>query len=375
MSARNVLAVKRGVNNLLYVVVMTSDGNILHHESLNIINGCNYKEKIDIAANNKKENAKEWKTIHSSDGLKEGYISYAVRKVADLMLEYNAVLVMEDLSVNLKYRSGLDNQVFSKFENAIIAKLSNLSKKTTCTAQVDPYENGGVLYPYMLTDTDVKIDKTKQNGLVFLVGSQYSVAIDQNTGFINKLKLHEHKTIEKRRAYMNRFTSFKYSENDDMFILKLSYSNFEFDMPVDDWTLYSHGKRIVAKKNKLTGKKNFQLVDLTQYIKDAFDATGIAYDAGEDLLNIDDKHINKVYNAISLIMQMTNKANIDGTEYSFISSPVKDANGEFYETELINGCDYNGCLTLAKRGYYHISKLINGEKLYCSTDEYIRLMQ
>lgn len=53
--------------------------------------------------------------------LKEGYLSLVVRQIADMMIKYNAIVVLENLNVGFKrVRGGIaEKAVYQKFEKDV----------------------------------------------------------------------------------------------------------------------------------------------------------------------------------------------------------------------------------------------------------------
>ena len=73
---------------------------------------------------------KNWKSIGNIKELKEGYISGVVHEIAMLMVEYNAIIAMEDLNYGFKRgRFKVERQVYQKFESMLINKLNYFASK------------------------------------------------------------------------------------------------------------------------------------------------------------------------------------------------------------------------------------------------------
>ena len=73
---------------------------------------------------------KSWRKIENIKELKEGYLSQVIHKIGQLMIEYNAIVVMEDLNFGFKRgRFKVEKQVYQKFEKMLIDKLNFLADK------------------------------------------------------------------------------------------------------------------------------------------------------------------------------------------------------------------------------------------------------
>lgn len=73
-------------------------GKLVKQGTLNLINGVDYEQKLKEKADSRLQARQNRDTIEKIADLKEGYISQVVKKLTDLMLEYNAVIVFEDLN-------------------------------------------------------------------------------------------------------------------------------------------------------------------------------------------------------------------------------------------------------------------------------------
>ena len=125
---------------------------------------------------------KNLKIIENIKELKEGYLSNVVHEIAKMMVEHNAIVVMEDLNFRFKRgRFAVERQIYQKFENMLIEKLNYLvfkDKKVT--------EPGGVLNAYQLTNKSANVsDVYRQCGWLFYIPAAYTSKIDPKTGFAN----------------------------------------------------------------------------------------------------------------------------------------------------------------------------------------------
>ena len=101
--------------------------------------------------------------------VKSGYLSGVISKIARMVIDYNAIIVMEDLNKGFKRgRFKVERQVYQKFENMLISKLNYLVFKER---KAD--ENGGILRGYQLTYIPKSIKNVgKQCGCCLLYTSR-----------------------------------------------------------------------------------------------------------------------------------------------------------------------------------------------------------
>lgn len=120
----NIIGIDRGERNLIYVTIINSDGVIVDQINFNIIensyNGKKYKtdyqKKLNIREKERQEARKTWKIIETIKELKDGYISQVVHQICKLIVQYDAIVVMENLMVVLR-------EVEQKLKNKSIKSL------------------------------------------------------------------------------------------------------------------------------------------------------------------------------------------------------------------------------------------------------------
>ena len=82
---------------------------------------------LDSREKERREARQSWQTIENIKELKEGYLSQVVHKIAQLMIKYHAIVVLEDLNMGfMRGRQKVEKQVYQKFEKMLIDKLSYL---------------------------------------------------------------------------------------------------------------------------------------------------------------------------------------------------------------------------------------------------------
>lgn len=98
----HVIGIDRGERNLIYVSVIDTCGNIVEQKSFNIVNGYDYQIKLKQQEGARQIARKEWKEIGKIKEIKEGYLSLVIHEISKMVIKYNAIIAMEDLSYGFK---------------------------------------------------------------------------------------------------------------------------------------------------------------------------------------------------------------------------------------------------------------------------------
>lgn len=244
----NILAINRGENNLLYAVLMDMKGNILMHRDFNIIksgnHSVNYRDKLRIRADERDEARHDWQSIDRITDLKEGYLSCVISEIANIMIDNNAVVVMEKLSKNFKSsRACIEENIYQKFEQNLIRKLSCLAFKDRRKDEI-----GGLRRPYQLVPEFVSMDKIgSQFGCLFFMNPAYVSRFDPETGFANIFRFRDLTNFSKKQAFFKKFDSISMEDG----VLTFRYDLSAFDKELKGaQTVYVRGSRNVWNKAK-----------------------------------------------------------------------------------------------------------------------------
>lgn len=359
------IGIDRGERHLLYLTVIDSKGNIKEQYSLNEIvneyNGNTYTTNYhDLLVEREKARLKErqsWQTIESIKELKEGYLSQVVHKIAQLIVKYNAIVILEDLNMGFKQgRQKVESSVYQQFEKSLIDKLNYLVDKNL-SADVD----GGLLHAYQLTNQFESFKKMgKQNGFLFYIPAWNTSKMDPVTGFVNLFDT-RYENIEKSKLFFSKFDSIRYNASKDWFEFSFDYDKFttKAEGTRTKWTVCTFGERIETKRDS---SQNNQFVseefDLTEKFKDFFKQYSIDYKGNlkESIVNqTDRKFFEGLLHLLHLTLQMRNSKT--GTETDYLISPVADENGKFYDSracgdDLPQNADANGAYNIARKGLW-----------------------
>lgn len=393
-NVKHIIGIDRGERHLLYLSLIDLKGNIVKQFSLNEIvneyNGNSYKTNYHTLLEKREKERdlarKSWKTIENIKELKEGYISQVIHKITQLMIEYKAIVVLEDLNFGfMRGRQKVEKQVYQKFEKMLIDKLNYLVEK-----KKNKNEIGGLLNAYQLTNKFESFQKMgKQNGFLFYIPAWNTSKMDPVTGFVNLFDTH-YTNIEKAKEFFDKFKDIKFNENKNYFEFVVDdYTRFnqKAEGTKLDWIICSNRERIKTFRNS---SKNNQWdsvkINLTEeYIK-FFQKYNINYKSAlKEQINAkpEKDFFEGLLYLFKLTLQMRNS--ITGTETDYLISPVANKNDEFFDTRevkenLPNNADANGAYNIARKGLWVIEQIKKAKdlkkiKLAISNKEWLQFVQ
>jgi hypothetical protein len=346
-----ILGIDRGERNLLYYSLIDRKGNIIKQGDLNTINGFDYHEKLDHRERERDVARKSWNSIENIKDLKSGYLSHAVHEISKMIIENNAVVVLEDLNFGFKRgRFKIEKQIYQKFEKMLIDKLNYLMFKDH-----NFNEPGGVLRSYQLTAPFESFTKLgKQTGALFYVPAAYTSKIDPVTGFVNVFNTSDISTQEPRREFIRNFESIVYDAGANSFAFTFNYSNFKVSVKDhrNSWTIYA----LQRSDRYLTKERKKEEVYPVKNIKDALSAAGISYSDKEDILpRILENGSLKLTDVIYFAFQESIKLRVKLDDRDEIISPVPNELGDRFMTDennekLPKNADANGAYCIALKG-------------------------
>lgn len=383
----NIIGLDRGERHLIYLSLINQKGEILKQFTFNEVernkNGqtvkVNYHEKLDQREKERDAARKSWQTIGKIAELKEGYLSAVIHQLTKLMVEYNAIVVMEDLNFGFKRgRFHVEKQVYQKFEHMLIDKLNYLVFKDRGLN-----EPGGVLNGYQLAGQFENFQKLeKQSGMLFYVPAGYTSKIDPKTGFVSMMNFKDLTNVHKKRDFFSKFDDIHFDQANGCFVFTFDYKNFDGkakeEMKQTKWSVYSREKRIVY----FSKTKSYEDVFPTEKLQNLFESAGIEYKSGNNIqdsimtIGADLKEGAKPSKEIAdfwdgllsnfkLILQMRNPNT--RTEEDYIISPVMADDGKFFDSreelkkgenaELPLDADANGAYHIALKGLSIIDKI------------------
>ena len=367
---KHIIGIDRGERHLLYLSLIDLKGNIIKQMTLNDIvneyNGntyaTNYRDLLAEREGNRTEARKNWKKIENIKDIKQGYLSQVVHIICKMMVEYDAIVVLEDLNMGfMRGRQKIERSVYEQFEKMLIDKLNYYVDK-----QKNVNEAGGLLHALQLTSKFESFKKLgKQSGCLFYIPAWNTSKIDPVTGFVNLFDT-RYTNADQARWFFSQFDSIRYNADKDWFEFAFDYGNFtaKAEGTRTKWTLCTYGTRIhtFRNKEKLNQWDNKEVV-LTDEFKKKFEEAGIDIHGNlkEAICSLTDKkHLESMMDLMKLLLQMRNS--ITNTEVDYLLSPVADENGKFYDSRtcsdsLPKDADANGAYNIARKGLWAIRQI------------------
>lgn len=389
----HIIGIDRGERHLLYLTMIDLKGNIVKQYSLNEIVSkhkeneyrTDYHQLLSKREDERMRARQSWQAIESIKELKEGYLSAVIHKIAELMVEYNAIVVLEDLNQGfMRGRQKVEAAVYQKFEKMLIDKLNYLANKNKA-----PEEAGGILNAYQLTNKFDSFKKLgKQCGFLFYVPAWNTSKIDPMTGFVNLFDT-RYESRDKAKEFFGKFKEIRYNSEKDWFEFEFDYTEFttKAEGTRTQWVVCTVGKRI---KNQREEKQNSQWtsteIALTGHFKELFAEKNINLGGNlkDEICKQDDaKFFKTLLDAFKLTVQMRNS--VIGKETDYLQSPVADTNGVFYNSytcheSLPQNADANGAYNIARKGLWMVHQIKSSTnpkelKLAISNKEWLQFAQ
>ena len=390
----HIIGIDRGERHLLYLTVIDLKGQIKEQYSLNeIVNAykgneyrTNYHTLLSKREEERMKARQSWQTIENIKELKEGYLSQVIHKISELMVKYNAIVVLEDLNMGfMRGRQKVEASVYQKFEKMLIDKLNYLADK-----KKSPEEEGGILNAYQLTNKFTSFQKMgKQSGFLFYTQAWNTSKIDPVTGFVNLFDT-RYETREKAKDFFCKFDTIRYNSDKDWFEFAFDYNN-GFTKKAEGtrtrWTICTYGKRIETfRDEKQNSQWTSQECDLTDKFKEFFAKYNIDVQSNlkETIAQQNSAEFFKgLLYLLKLTLQMRNS--MTGTEKDYLQSPVADVDGNFYNSEtcdksLPENADANGAYNIARKGLWIVRQIkasddLSKLKLAISNKEWLQFAQ
>ena len=373
---KHIIGIDRGERNLLYLSLIDLKGNIVMQKSLNILKDdhnakeTDYKGLLTEREGENKEARRNWKKIANIKDLKRGYLSQVVHIISKMMVEYNAIVVLEDLNPGfIRGRQKIERNVYEQFERMLIDKLNFYVDK-----HKDANETGGLLHALQLTSEFENFKKSEhQNGCLFYIPAWNTSKIDPATGFVNLFDT-RYTNANKALEFFSKFDEIRYNEEKDWFEFEFDYDEFtqKAHGTRTKWTRCTYGMRLRSFKNPAKQYNwDSEVVALTDEFKRILEEAGIDIhenlkDAIRNLKGKKQKYLEPLMQFMKLLLQLRNSK--AGTDEDYILSPVVDENGIFYDSrscgdELPENADANGAYNIARKGLMMIEQIKEAKDL------------
>ena len=373
---KHIIGIDRGERNLLYLSLIDLKGNIVMQKSLNILKDdhnakeTDYKGLLTEREGENKEARRNWKKIANIKDLKRGYLSQVVHIISKMMVEYNAIVVLEDLNPGfIRDRQKIERNVYEQFERMLIDKLNFYVDK-----HKGANETGGLLHALQLTSEFKNFKKSEhQNGCLFYIPAWNTSKIDPATGFVNLFDT-RYTNAEKVLEFFSKFDAIRYNEEKDWFEFEFDYDEFtqKAHGTRTRWTLCTHGKRLRSFRNPAKQYNwDSEVVALTDEFKRILVEAGIDIhenlkDAIRNLEGKRRKYLEPLMQFMKLLLQLRNSRK--NPEEDYILSPVANENGIFYDSRscgdtLPENADANGAYNIARKGLMLIRQIKDAKEL------------
>ncbi|MFI3256980.1 MAG: type V CRISPR-associated protein Cas12a/Cpf1 [Spirochaetales bacterium] len=373
----HIIGVDRGERHLLYITMINAKGEIVLQESLNIIkneyNNISHKTDYRTLLNAKEENRdkerKSWQKIENIKELKAGYLSQVVHKLTQLIIEHNAIVVLEDLNSGfVQSRFKIEKQVYKKFEKMLIDKLNFYADK-----KKNPASLGGLLNAYQLTKTYADFNKYKESqcGCLFYIPAWNTSKIDPVTGFVNFFYT-KYENVEKTKLFFEKFSAITFNKEKNYFEFHVDdYSRFNPKAAETklNWVICTNGERVRTKK--IHNSKRFESTEiiLTNEFSELFKnhAIDIFGDIKEQISHINDKgFFVHLLDLFKITVQLRNS--IANSQTDYLLSPVADSKGVFYDSRNVDAslpqnADANGAYNIARKGLLVVRQIQSQQEI------------
>ena len=388
----HIIGIDRGERHLLYLSLIDLKGNIVKQMTLNEIKqdenspfSTNYKDLLVEREGNRKEARRNWKKIENIKDLKVGYLSQVVHLIAQMMVEYKAIVVLEDLNMGfIRGRQKIERSVYEQFEHMLIDKLNFYVDK-----KKDANVPGGLLHGFQLANKFESFGKLgKQSGCLFYIPAWNTSKIDPVTGFVNFMPDTRYENIDKSRIFFSKFDSIRYNEEKDWFEFTFDYNNFhkKLEGTKTKWTLCTYGTRIrtFRNPNKQNQWDNEEIV-LTDEFKKVFANADINIKGNlkESICSLKERiYLEPLMQLMKLLLQLRNS--MINSEIDYMLSPVSE-NGVFYDSRSCGSnlpidADANGAYNIARKGLWVLRQIQNSNpndklRLTLSNKEWLQFVQ
>ena len=367
------IGIDRGEKHLVYSCTIDKDGKIIkcnHHDN---INGTDYVQKLEAVADERIIAKKNWQEQNKIKDLKSGYISHVVHRLVeetikdDGKIAPHAYIVLEDLNTEMKRgRQKIEKQVYQNLETALAKKLNFVVDKNAQQGELGSVSKALQLTPPISNYQD--IENKKQFGVMLYTRANYTSVTDPATGWRKTIYVKNGKEEDVKNQILEKFDDFGFDGKDYYF----EYTEAHVGRT---WRLYS-GKngealpRFQNRKQLLQDKniwmpESINVVEILDKLFVDFDKSKpfkLQIEQGVELNKIEGKSERawqSLRYALDLIQQIRNSGEKNSIDDNFLYSPVRNINGEHFDTRNHEGngdlskivdADANGAYNIARKG-------------------------
>ncbi len=380
----NIIGIDRGERHLLYLTLINQKGEILEQRSLNEVHKVNYHTLLDAKEKQRAEARESWGTIENIKELKSGYLANVIHIIAKMMVEHNAIVVLEDLNFGfMRGRQKVEKQVYQKFEKMLIDKLNYLVFKDRAAD-----EAGGALRALQLASKFESFEKLgKQSGFLFYVPAALTSKIDPLTGFVDFLRP-KYENVEKSQQFFQKFESIKFVNQRFEFCFSYAAFTTKTEGGQDEWTICSSDEpRFRWNKALNMGKGAQELIKVTEALQRLFALYKIDYSSGQELkaaivAQVAADFFKELLRILATLLALRHNNGEKGDkEQDYILSPVSPFfNSAKAKATQPQDADANGAFHIALKGLWLLRQISSSEelkktKLAMSNKDWLRFKQ
>lgn len=355
-----VVGIDRGEKNLAYysVISQTDDGKIKVEECGDLNLG--YLEPLDKLGEERQEQRRAWQSISEIKSKRNGYISHAVHKITNLILDHKAIVIFEDLSGGFKRsRMKIEKAPYQQLELALINKLNYLVKKDTQIGQPGHY-----LSAYQLTEQVGSYkDIGKQTGIVFYTQAGYTSRTCPLCGWRKRIQGLKYKNLEAAKKLFNPRNGVQISYNGKEFVIR--YLVIYDGKVTKDWDkeVYSNVSRIRwnGKERNYTTYKVGRITKELKILLEEHYKIGLEQKINKQIQGIDKRNFwERLIYLLNLILEIRNSDSKSDCDY------IECPHCHFHSDEGFQGFEWNGdangAYNIARKGIMIMTKIRKAEK-------------
>lgn len=290
----NYLSIVRGVKHLLYYTLTDGTGKIIAESDLDKINGKDWMKILKDAGRKRQSDKQEWIYDTTVADIKERYISEAVGIIANIAVDNSAVILLEHINDRTRDKySCLDNQIFGKFEDALIAKLGNFHIKGAM-----PNDPGGQTNPLQLA---FESKFFRDHGIVKLQSAGYIRNMDIRSGFYNTFDFSDVNSVKKKREFLSKMEIVHAGTSIDC---TFDYNDFKTYSLIGRslWTIKIMGERTIYDPSV---KKNQYHANIVEDLEKVFETAGVPFARGEivNVSELKNDAVSLLFDAFRAVVQ------------------------------------------------------------------------
>ncbi len=353
-----ILWIDRGEKHLLYYSLIRLDGTIIKTGSWNVIqNGIKkvpYHQKLNEREWKRDQAQLNWDQQEQIKDLKKGYISQVIHEICNIVIQHNAIIVLEDLNGGFKrWRQKVEKNVYQQFELALAKKLNYLVFKKNPEDQT-----GGTMKWYQLTPQVSWFGDLKfQTGIMFYTPAGYTSTTCPCCGWRKHLYL----KYNNEKTAKFELSKIMISKNDGNYLIDYIVPEDIRKAKTNIKLLKTH--RRLTSKDQLRSQYNISTKqDITYVITEELDKLfgpwNLDYIGWIQEASV--SQCKSLIRLLNLLMKMRNPKS--GTDIDIIQCPACDFHSDKWLQSQPYNWDANGAYNIARKWSIIIEKILHDEK-------------